>query len=91
MYVLLDVCLIFCVYSGDDGSQLFTDVEAVIYVLDVKSRECEKDMDDYKTCLFEQIIKYSPTAKVFCLVHQMDLIPENKREMVIKTENLVIK
>ena len=52
--------------------------------MDVKSKECEKDVDDYKTCLFEQIIKYSPTAKVFCLVHQMDLVPENQREMVSK-------
>ncbi len=58
--------------------------------MDVKSKECEKDMDDYKTCLFEQIIKYSPTAKVFCLVHQMDLVPKNQRKMVSKTKMLVI-
>ena len=42
-------------------------------MFDVESRELEKDMHYYQSCL-EAIMNYSEKAKVFCLVHKMDLI-----------------
>jgi Ras-related GTP-binding protein A/B len=53
----------------------------LIYVFDVESRELEKDMHYYQSCL-EAILQNSPTAKVFCLVHKMDLIQEDQRDLM---------
>ena len=62
-------------------SQVYRNVEVLIYVFDVESREVERDMHYYQSCL-EAILQNSPDAKVFCLIHKMDLIPEDKRSVV---------
>ena len=51
------------------------------YVFDVESRELEKDMHYYQSCL-EAILQNSPDAKIFCLVHKMDLVQEDQRDLV---------
>lgn len=38
-------------------------------------------MKYYHSCL-DAIQQNSPTAKIFCLMHKMDLVPEDQREMV---------
>lgn len=53
----------------------------LIYVFDVESREIDKDLADYKRCL-EALSSYSPDAKVFCLIHKMDLIQTNEQKKV---------
>ena len=60
---------------------MFSDVNVLVYVFDVESHEVEKDMQYYQLCL-EAILRCSPDAKIFCLVHKMDLIPEDQRIMV---------
>jgi len=45
----------------------------LIYVFDVESRELEKDMHYYQSCL-EALLANSKDAKIFCLVHKMDLV-----------------
>ena len=49
----------------------------------MESRELEKDMHYYQSCL-EAIIAFSPKAKVFCLVHKMDLIQEDQRDLMFE-------
>ncbi|KAI6196726.1 hypothetical protein M3Y94_01143100 [Aphelenchoides besseyi] len=66
-------------YMTAQKDQIFKNV--LIYVFDVESREVDKDYRNYQSCL-EALIQNSPTAKVFCLVHKMDLIPEESREKV---------
>merc|ERR1711981_1474359 len=56
-------------------------LEVFIYVFDVESRELEKDLHYYQSCL-EAIIQSSPKAKVFCLIHKMDLIEEEQRDLI---------
>lgn len=68
-------------YFTSQRDNVFRNVEVLIYVFDVESREIEKDMHYYQSCL-EAIMQNSPDAKVFCLVHKMDLIPEDQRKMV---------
>ena len=58
-------------------------VEVLIYVFDVESRELDKDLHYYQSCL-EAIMQSSPKAKIFCLIHKMDLIEEEQREVVFK-------
>lgn len=68
-------------YMTVQRDQIFKNVQVLIYVFDVESREVDKDYRNYQSCL-EALMQNSPTAKVFCLVHKMDLIQEEMREKV---------
>lgn len=63
-----------------------TNTKVLIYVFDVESREIEKDMHYYQSCL-EAILQNSKEAKIFCLVHKMDLVQEDQRDQVIHHDN----
>ena len=62
---------------------LNSNVEVLIYVFDVESRELDKDLHYYQSCL-EAIMQSSPKAKIFCLIHKMDLIEEEQRDLIFK-------
>jgi Ras-related GTP-binding protein A/B len=68
-------------YFASQRDNIFRNVEVLIYVFDVESRELDKDMHYYQSCL-EAILQNSPDARVFCLVHKMDLVQEDQRDMV---------
>ena len=68
-------------YLTSQRDNVFRDVEVLIYVFEVESRDIESDMHYYQSCL-KAILHNSPQAKVFCLLHKMDLIPEEQRDMV---------
>ena len=68
-------------YFASQRDNIFRNVEVLIYVFDVESREIEKDMHYYQSCL-EAILQHSPKAKIFCLVHKMDLVHEEQRDQV---------
>uniref|UniRef100_H2UE88 Ras-related GTP-binding protein n=1 Tax=Takifugu rubripes TaxID=31033 RepID=H2UE88_TAKRU len=70
-------------YFTSQRDNIFRNVEVLIYVFDVESRELEKDMHYYQSCL-EAILQNSPDAKVFCLVHKMDLVQEDQRDVIFK-------
>ncbi|WAR01850.1 RRAGA-like protein [Mya arenaria] len=70
-------------YFASQRDNIFRNVEVLIYVFDVESRELEKDMHYYQSCL-EAILQNSPEAKVFCLVHKMDLVQDDQRELIIR-------
>ncbi|KAF6096783.1 hypothetical protein HJG60_016662 [Phyllostomus discolor] len=60
---------------------VFRDVAALVYVFDVGSRDLEEDAHLYQSCL-EAILRSSPAARIFCLVHKMDLVQEDQRDLV---------
>lgn len=68
-------------YFASQRDNIFRNVEVLIYVFDVESRELDKDMHYYQSCL-EAILQNSPDAKVFCLIHKMDLVQEDQRDAV---------
>lgn len=70
-------------YVTSQRDQIFRNVEVLIYVFDVESREAEKDFQYYQSCL-EALLQNSPEAKVFCLIHKMDLVHEDHRDQVFK-------
>jgi len=70
-------------YFSSQRYHIFRNVEVLIYIFDVESKELQKDMAYYKSCV-EAIQQNSKDAKIFCLVHKMDLIPEDQREQVFK-------
>ena len=52
-------------------------------MFDIESRNLDKDFEYYENCV-KAIFQNSPSAKIFCLVHKMDLIPEDKQETIFK-------
>jgi len=70
-------------YMSSQRDQIFKNVQVLIYVFDVESREIDKDYRYYQGCL-EALLQNSPDAKVFCLVHKMDLISEENRDKVFE-------
>ena len=66
-------------YFVSQRDHIFRNVEVLIYVFDVKSSSPEKDMQYYQSCL-TGIAENSEHAKVYCLVHKMDLVPAIHRE-----------
>jgi Ras-related GTP-binding protein A/B len=70
-------------YFSAQRDNIFRNVEVLIYVFDVESREIDKDIHYYQSCL-ESMAVHSPNAKIFCLIHKMDLVPETQRESVFK-------
>ena len=70
-------------YFESQRDHIFRNVQVLIYVFDIESRELAKDMEYYASCL--QAVKHnSQNAKIFCLVHKMDLIPEEQRDQVCR-------
>lgn len=70
-------------YFASQRDNIFRNVEVLIYVFDVESRELDKDMHYYQSCL-EAILQNSPEAKIFCLVHKMDLVQEDQRDVIFR-------
>lgn len=68
-------------YFASQRDIIFRNVEVLIYVFDVESRELEKDMHYYQSCL-EAILQNSKDAKIFCLIHKMDLVQEDQRDLI---------
>ncbi|BFZ00230.1 hypothetical protein BsWGS_03268 [Bradybaena similaris] len=68
-------------YFASQRDNIFRNVEVLIYVFDVESRELEKDIHYYQSCL-EAILQNSPEAKIFCLIHKMDLVQDDQRDII---------
>jgi len=70
-------------YFSSQRDHIFRNVEVLIYIFDIESRELQKDIMYYRSCL-EAIQQNSKDAKIFCLIHKMDLIPDEQREQIFK-------
>lgn len=73
-------------YIANQRDNIFKNVEVLIYVFDVESREIENDLKNYQACK-DALVQNSPEAKVFCLVHKMDLIQLDKQAELFKERN----
>lgn len=61
-------------YFASQRDHIFKNVEVLIYVFDVESPTFHTlDLNTFSTCV-EAIQQNSPAAKVFCLIHKMDLV-----------------
>lgn len=79
-------------YFVSQRENIFRNVEVLIYVFDVESRdeELRRDIRYYQTCL-SAIYENSPSAKIFCLIHKMDLLHEDQRDKIfLERENEII-
>jgi len=72
-------------YFESQKDQIFRNVEVLIYVFDIESHERKKDMDYFSSCL-EAIKQNSPNARIFCLIHKMDLVHKEEDRLKIFEE-----
>ncbi|PVU86989.1 hypothetical protein BB561_006489 [Smittium simulii] len=66
-------------YITDQKEHLFKDAEVLIYVFDVETRDQAAEFKYYEDCV-KLLSQFSPTAKVFCLIHKIDLIKQDSRK-----------
>ena len=77
-------------YFNSQKDQIFRNVEVLIYLFDIESREHVHDIRYYRFCL-EALLQNSKDASVFCLVHKMDLISEDQRDAVFRQKEAELK
>lgn len=77
-------------YFERDRETIFRGVELLIYVFDIESDSPEKDFDHFVGVL-EAIEENSPDARLFVLVHKMDLVVEEERESILEERHRLIE
>lgn len=68
-------------YLSQQRVHVFSNVGVLIYVFDIESRDVDRDLATYVSIL-SALLQYSPAAKIYILVHKMDLVVPNARETV---------
>lgn len=79
-------------YFTTQKDHIFKMVQVLIHVFDVESKSINKDIDIFVRAL-TNLQKFSPDAKIFVLLHKMDLVQIDKREelfsiMMDKLQNI---
>lgn len=66
-------------YLTQQRVHVFSNVGVLIYVFDIESRDVERDLATY-VAILSPLLQYSPTAKIYILIHKMDLVVPSARE-----------
>lgn len=69
-------------YFTNQKDHIFKMVQVLIHVFDVESKSINKDIAQFVQAL-TNLQKYSPGAKIFVLLHKMDLVQVDKREELL--------
>jgi Gtr1/RagA G protein conserved region. len=77
-------------YLSQQRAHVFSNVGVLIYVFDIESREVERDLATYIN-IISALVQYSREAKVFVLIHKMDLIQPVTREDVFEKRAALVK
>jgi len=77
-------------YFQSQRDHIFRNVQVLIYVFDIESHELQKDMHYFTSCL-EALQHNSASAKIFVMVHKMDMLPEDRREAVFRQREADLK
>ena len=68
---------------------IFRSVELLIYVFDIESEEQGSDFSQFADVI-EAVEQHSPDARVYVLVHKMDLVKEDVRKAVFSEKEASI-
>lgn len=77
-------------YLSQQRAHVFSNVGVLIYVFDIESRDVERDLATYVN-IASALFQYSREAKIFVLVHKMDLIQPSTREDVFDNRVAAIR
>ncbi|KAF2703461.1 hypothetical protein K504DRAFT_463523 [Pleomassaria siparia CBS 279.74] len=65
-------------YLTHQRNHVFGSVAVLIFVFDIESREFQADVISY-SAIIRALEECSPSAKIFCLIHKMDLVQARLR------------
>jgi len=77
-------------YLTHQREHVFGSVAVLIFVFDVESREFQADVISYSE-IIRALQECSPTAKVFCLIHKMDLVQARLRLQLFEERSEYIR
>lgn len=77
-------------YFASQREHTFRNVAVLIYVFDASSGEVASDLDYYASTI-DALAQLSPDARVFVLLHKMDLIPEEIRDALFVERSDLIR
>lgn len=60
-------------YINSVPDQVFSKIQFLIYVFDVRFEDQANDLNTYKL-IQEKLLDYSPNAKIFILLHKIDFL-----------------
>ena len=76
-------------YFQSQRENIFKNVQVLIYVFDVTSKDFNGELQYYENCL-NALTDLSCKAKIFCLVHKLDLLAEGIREKSFQEKKMRI-
>ncbi|KAK1065524.1 GTP-binding protein gtr1 [Friedmanniomyces endolithicus] len=77
-------------YLSNQRSHVFTSVAVLIFVFDISSREAALDTLSFASTI-RALHEFSPTSKIFVLIHKMDLVPPDQRSRVVHQKALELR
>jgi Ras-related GTP-binding protein A/B len=66
-------------YLANQRNYVFSNVDVLIYIFDIESRDLASDGDTLSTAI-QALSENSPCAAVFCFIHKLDLVQPEHRE-----------
>ncbi|MFW9779431.1 MAG: ADP-ribosylation factor-like protein [Candidatus Heimdallarchaeota archaeon] len=73
------------VFVGEQAEFIFTDVEILVWVVDVSDFDQVSTSKFYFTHAINKLNEYSPRAVAFCLLHKTDLLLPHMKDEVTET------
>ncbi|KAL2118002.1 hypothetical protein VTJ04DRAFT_7662 [Mycothermus thermophilus] len=77
-------------YLTQQRAHVFSNVGVLIYVFDIESRDVDRDLATYVN-IISALVQYSRDARVFVLIHKMDLIQPLLREEVFEHHAALVR
>ncbi|GJQ11771.1 hypothetical protein GpartN1_g3562.t1 [Galdieria partita] len=77
-------------YLDAQRDNIFSEVQVLIYVFDIMSTDVERD-GYYFNRVIRCLCDASADAKVYCLFHKVDLVPEHQRQTVFEERQRRVK
>ncbi|KAK1974506.1 Gtr1/RagA G protein conserved region-domain-containing protein [Colletotrichum cereale] len=77
-------------YLSQQRVHVFSNVGVLIYVFDIESRDIDRDLATYVS-IISALLQFSPGAKIYVLIHKMDLVVPAHRESVYDDRVRVVR
>ena len=77
-------------YLSQQRVHVFSNVGVLIYVFDIESRDVDRDLATY-VAILSALLQFSPAAKIYILIHKMDLVVPSAREAMFDERVRVVR
>jgi Ras-related GTP-binding protein A/B len=77
-------------YLAQQRQHVFSNVGVLIYVFDIESRDFDRDILTYRS-ITTALDQFSPGARVYVLIHKMDLVVPTQREALYNDRVALIR